>query len=72
MNVGLKQLKVTGRGKDGGRKRVPVSRGHRDKRFGESVGSLLIQFDSERVLGVLTNKALGAIIDFNSFEQTPW
>ena len=33
MDMGLKQLKVIGRGEDGGRKRVPVSGEHRDKQI---------------------------------------
>ena len=32
--------------------RVPVPKGHRDKRFGERVDSIVIQFESEEVLGV--------------------
>ena len=42
MDAGLKQLEVISHGEEGGRKRVPVSRGHRDKRFGESIGLILI------------------------------
>ena len=42
MDAGLKQLKVIVRGEDGGRKEVPFPGGHRDKRLGESVGSILI------------------------------
>ena len=52
MGAGLKQLKVISRGEDGSWKRVPLSRGHRDKRVGESAGSIFIQFDSEGVLSV--------------------
>ena len=52
MDVSLKQLNIIGLGEDGGWKQVLVSRGHRDKRFGESVGSILIQFDCEGVLAV--------------------
>ena len=37
---------------DGVRKWVPVSRGHINKRFGESVGSIIFQFDSEGVFSV--------------------
>ena len=44
--------KVMSRGEDGGWEGVPVSGGHRDKRFGVSAGSILIQFDSEGVLSV--------------------
>ena len=55
MDVGLKHLKVIGLREDGGRKRVPVPEGHRDKRFIESVGSFL-QFheynDFSRLIGV--------------------
>ena len=52
VDVGLKQLKVMSCGEDGGWERVPVSGGHRDKRVGESAGSIFIQFDSEWVLSV--------------------
>ena len=52
VDMGLKQLKVISRGKDGGWEWVPVSGGHRDKRVGESAGSVFIQFDSEGVLSV--------------------
>ena len=41
MGAGLKQLKVICRGEDGSWKEVPVSGGHRDKRVGESAGSVL-------------------------------
>ena len=44
MGAGLKQLKVISRWEDGSRKRVPVSGDHRDKRVGESGGSICIQF----------------------------
>ena len=40
MDADLKHLKVIGTDEDGGRKRDPVSRSHRDKRLGESVGSI--------------------------------
>ena len=43
VGAGLKQLKVISRGEDGGRERVPVSRGH---------CSIFIQFDSKGVLSV--------------------
>ena len=52
MDAGLKQLKVISREEDGSWKRVPVSGGHRDKRVGETPGSIFIQFDSEGVLSV--------------------
>ena len=52
MGVGLKQLEVVSRGEDGSCKRVPVSGGHRNKRVGESAGSIFIQFDSEVVLSI--------------------
>ena len=38
----LKQLKVISRREDGSWKRAPVSGGHRDKRVGESAGSIFI------------------------------
>ena len=50
VDADLKQLKVISRGENGGWKRVPVSGGHRDKRIGESAGSIFIQFDNEGVL----------------------
>ena len=40
--VRLEQLKIVARGKDGGKKLVSVSRGHRDKRFGENFSLILI------------------------------
>ena len=52
VDAGLNHMKVIRRGEDGGRERVPVSGGHRDKRVGVSAGSILIQFDSEGVLSV--------------------
>ena len=52
MDVGLKQLKVTTCGVDGGWERVLVSGSQRDKRVGERTGSIFIQFDSEGVLSV--------------------
>ena len=52
VDAGLKHLKVISRREDGVRKRVPVFGGHKDKPLGESVGSILIQFVSEGVLGV--------------------
>ena len=42
MGVGLKQLKILSRWEDGSWKRVPVSGGHRDKRVGESAGSIFV------------------------------
>ena len=45
VDAGLKQLKVISRGEDGSWKRVPVPRGHRDKRVGENA-------DNEGVLSV--------------------
>ena len=52
MDAGLKQLTVISRGEDGSWKRVPLCGDHRDKRVGESAGSIFIQFDSEGVLSV--------------------
>ena len=56
---------------------VPVSGGHRDKRLGESAGSILSNLTAKgcwmfenRVF--LTKKALGGIIEFSSSEQIPW
>ena len=48
----FKQLKVLSRGEDDSWKRVLVSGSHRDIRFGESVGSIFIQFNNEGVLSV--------------------
>ena len=50
MGASLKQLKVISRGEEGSWKRIPVSGGHRDKRVGESVGSIFIEFHSEGLL----------------------
>ena len=44
MDAGLEGLKVISCWEDGRRKRVPVSRCHRDKRIGECVRSIGIQF----------------------------
>ena len=44
MSVDAGQLKVISRGEDGGSERVPDSGGHRDKRVGESAGSIFINF----------------------------
>ena len=46
MDASRKQFKVIGREEYDGRERVPVSRGHRDKRFGAIVNSILIQIVS--------------------------
>ena len=77
MNASLKQLKIISRGEGGSWKRVPVSEGHREKRFGESASSIFIQFDSEGVLSVRKPRVsrkdgFRGIIDFSSTEQTPW
>ena len=40
MDAGLERLKVISRWEDGRKKRVPVSRCHRDKRIGECVCSI--------------------------------
>ena len=48
----LNSRRLISRGEDGGWKGVPVSGGHRDKRVGESAGSIFIQFDWEGVLSV--------------------
>ena len=50
MDPGSKQL--IGLGEDVCSKGIPISRGHRVKRLGESVGSIIIQFDSVGVLDV--------------------
>ena len=50
MNTGLEHLKVIGHREDGDKKGVPVSRGHKDKQFGERVGAIHIEFDSEGML----------------------
>ena len=34
------------------RKRAPVFKGHRDKRFGKSAGSILIRLDSKMVSSI--------------------
>ena len=62
---------VINRGEDGSWKQVPVSCDHRDKRVGESVGSIFIQFDSEGVLSVrkprVCHKEIKLIIFCNLF-----
>ena len=52
MDVGLEGLKVISCWEDGRRKRVPVSRCHRNKRIGECVRSISIQFKPVGVLGL--------------------
>ena len=49
MDADHKQLKLIGCLEDGGKKRVPVSIDHRDKRYSENVTSILIQFDTRGV-----------------------
>ena len=44
VDAGLEGLKVISCWEDGRRKRVSVSRGHRDKRIGECVRSIGIEF----------------------------
>ena len=50
MDAGLEGLMVISCWEDGRRKRVPVSRCHRDKRIGECVRSIGIQFKRVGVL----------------------
>ena len=64
--------KVIARGEEGGRKRVPFSRSHRDKRFYESDGSIFIQFVSEGVLGVRNQRVSSLGGNITSSEKTPW
>ena len=45
VDAGLEELKVISCWEDGRRKRVPVSRCHRNKRIGECVRSIGIQFN---------------------------
>ena len=52
MDAGLEGLKVINCWEDGRRKRVPVSRCHRNKRIGECVGSIGIQFKRVGVLNL--------------------
>ena len=52
MDAGLERLKVISCWEDGRRKRVPVSRCHRNKRIGECVRSIGIQFKREGVLNL--------------------
>lgn len=42
VDSGLEQLEALSRGKDGGRKEVPVHRRYRDKRIGECSCSIFI------------------------------
>ena len=51
VDAGLEGLKVISCWEDGRRKRVPVARCHRNKRIGECVRSVGIQFKRIRVLG---------------------
>ena len=52
MDAGLEGLNVTSCWEDGRRKRVPVSRCHRNKRIGECVRSIGIQFKRVGVLNL--------------------
>ena len=52
VDAGLEQLKAIGSGKVGDRKRVPISRDHRNKRFVKDFSLILIRFDGEGVLRV--------------------
>ena len=51
MDAGLEGLKVINCWEDGRRKRVPVSRCHRNRRIGEWVRSIGIQLKRVGVLG---------------------
>ena len=76
VDAGLQRLKIISCWEGGRRKRVPVSRCHRDKRIGECVRSISIQF--KRVVLNLrkrvfrANEAFEGIIEFISSEQTVW
>ena len=52
MDAGLEGLKVISFGEDGRRTRIPVCRCHRNKRIGECVRSIGIQFKRLGVLGL--------------------
>ena len=52
MDAGLEGLKVISCWEDDRRKRVPVSRRHRNKRIGECESSIGIQFKRVWVLGL--------------------
>ena len=52
VDVGLEGLKGISCCEDGRRKRVPVSRCHRNKRIGECIRSIGIQFKRVGVLGL--------------------
>ena len=52
MDAGLEGLKVISCWEDGRRKRVPVSRYHRNKRISECVRSIGIQFKRVEVLSL--------------------
>ena len=52
MDAGLERLKVIRCWEDGRRKRVSVSRCHRNKRIGESVRSIGVQFKRVGVLNL--------------------
>ena len=75
MSAGLERVKVICSREDG-QKRVSISRSLRDKRIGEYVCSVSIQFKRVGVLNLKKNRVLpaneafGEIIDFISSEQT--
>ena len=52
MDAGLEGLKVISCWEDGRRKRVPVSRCHRNKRIGECIRLIGVQFKRVGVLGL--------------------
>ena len=52
MDAGLEGLKFISCWEDGRRKRVPVSRYHRNRRIGECVRSIGIQFKRVRLLNL--------------------
>ena len=66
VDADLNQMMAIGRGEDDGRKRVPDSKGHRDKRFGESVGCILVSLTSKGCWAFEnTKRALEEIVYFN-------
>ena len=52
MDAGIEGLKVISNWEDGSRKRVPDSRCHRNKRIGDCVRSIGIQFKRVEVLSL--------------------
>ena len=75
VNARLERLKVICSQENGQEKRVAVSRSHRDKRVGECVCRVSMQFNRVGVVYprksyISHKKPFGKIVDFISSEQT--